>query len=162
MVGAGRRFRCDHHRDRLVLDLDQLGRIFGDVPALRDDECDRLARVANDIGGEAPLGAALGQVGMRDEQREVDAAERKVRRGVDGDDAWHRARSTDVDRRDARMRVGRAHEAAFECAFIDVVGEAAVTTEEAVVLDPLHRRAKPSGRHFKSSTERVTARRIEA
>ena len=49
-VRRGRsRFGRDHDRQGLVLDLDQVSRVLGDVAALRDHECDRLTHVAHDL-----------------------------------------------------------------------------------------------------------------
>ena len=110
VVGARGDLGRDDDRQRLVVDLDQLGRVLGDRATLGDHEHDRLARVAHHLGGEASLRAAVGEVGMRDEDGQVGSAEGQVVRGVDGDHARHGARGADVDRPDARVGMWRAHE----------------------------------------------------
>ena len=42
-------FRRDHHRQRLVLDLHRIGRVLGDVAAVRHDESHGLACVSHDF-----------------------------------------------------------------------------------------------------------------
>ncbi len=71
--------RClgrDHDRQRLVVDLDQVGRVLGDVAVFGDHERDGLADVAHYRRREASLRAAVGEVGMRDEDGEVGLTER--------------------------------------------------------------------------------------
>src|SRR6266705_3513466 len=99
---------------------------------------------------------------MWDQKWKVEATERQVGRRVDGSHAGHRSRLVHIDRRDPGVRVRRPNEAAFESAFIDIVGEAPAPAQQTVVLDALHWRAEPAGRHFDNSTARVTARRIDA
>src|ERR1700674_4488854 len=67
--GRRRSLGRDPHGQRLVLDLDELRRVLGEIPVFGDDEGDRLARVAHDLGGEAALRAPVGQVRVRDEKR---------------------------------------------------------------------------------------------
>ena len=69
LLGRRRNLGRDHHGQRLVLDLDELRRVLGEIPVFGDDEGDRLARVAHDLGGEAALRAPVGQVRVRDEKR---------------------------------------------------------------------------------------------
>jgi hypothetical protein len=45
------------------------------------------------------------------------------------------------------VRVRRAHDYRLERAFIDVVGEAAVATQQPIVLNALNARAEPACRH---------------
>ncbi len=89
--------RCDHDRQRLVLDLDQVGRVLGDVSVLRNHEGDRLAHVAHHLGSQAALGAAVGEIGMRDEDGEVGVAEGQVGGEVDRFHARHRPCRARVD-----------------------------------------------------------------
>ena len=154
--------RRDHDRQRLVLDLDQVGRVLGDVSVLRDHECDRLAGVAHDLRSEATLGAAVGEVGMRDQDGEVGVAERQVGGHVYSLHAGHRPRRADVDRLDAGVRERRANEHRLQRTLIDVVGEVAAPAQQPVVFDALHPRPEPTRRHLDSSAARCTARRIEA
>ena len=69
MLGERSRLGRDHDRQGLVLHLHKLGRVLCQVPGFGDHEGDRLARVADDLRGEAALRAAVREVGMRDEQR---------------------------------------------------------------------------------------------
>ena len=175
MLRARGGFRRDDHRQRFVIDRHQLRRVLRRVPVGRDHERHRLARVADHVRGEAALGAAVGEVRMRDQQREVEPAKGEVGGGVNRDHARHAAGGARIDGLDSCMRVGRADKAALERALVDVVGEAPVTAKQTVVFDPLHRCAEPSGRHVspsarpspergegESSAARFTARRIEA
>ncbi len=82
---------------------------------------------------------------MRDQEREVAVAERQVGGGVDGVHAGVPARGRDVDGADTRVRVGGAHEAAFERLVVDVVGEAAGATQQARVLAAFDAFADPAG-----------------
>src|SRR5207253_11072928 len=77
------------------------------------------------------------------------------------------------DRCDSRMRIRRAHETALQRVFADIVGEAAMTAEQTVILDALHGGAEPTRGHsapsppFPTSGEdsaaaRSTERRIDA
>ncbi len=68
--GLGR----DDDRQRLVVDVDQLGRVLGDRTIFGDHEHDRLARVANDVGRQAFLRPAVREVRVRDEDRQVGTA----------------------------------------------------------------------------------------
>ncbi len=89
MLSVGRDLRGDDHRQRLVLNLHQLGGVLRDRARLRDDEHHRLTRVANALRSQASLRAAVGEVRVRDEDRQVLVAEGQVRGGVDGDHPGH-------------------------------------------------------------------------
>ncbi len=101
--------RVEHDRQRLVLDLDQVARVLGDVAVLGDHGRDRLAVVAHLLDGDHVLddraGAEggkrrrmLGDVGARDDADH--AGQRLGLRRVDGDDARVRVRAA----HDRRMR----------------------------------------------------------
>ena len=106
------RARVDEHVERLVLDLDEVGGVAGELARLGDDGDDRLADVADAADGErvvldlAPrrgrqLEERVGQ--LRDlvrGQRPVDALERLGGGDVDRDDLAHA--------RTARGRSGRS------------------------------------------------------
>ncbi len=163
VLGGRGRFRCDHNRQRLVLDLDQVGRILGDISVLRNHESDGLADVTNYLRSQAALCAAVGEIGMRDEDGEVGVAERQVVREIDRFHAWQRKRRAHVDRLDGRMGERRPNDARLQRALVDVIGEVAAPAQEPVVFDALHPGAEPAGGHrFESSDARMTARRIDA
>ena len=162
VVGARGCLRRDHNRQRLVVHVHELCRILGDRATFGDHERDRLARVAHDLGGEASLCAAVGEVGMRDEDGQIGFAEGQVLRGVNGKDARQHARRAYFNGPDARVRVRRAHQYRLERTVVDVVSEAPFATQQAVVLGSLHPFAEPAGGHRESSAARRTARRIDA
>ena len=76
VLGRGCRLGRDDDGERFVLDLHRLGCILGQGPGLGDDERHRLTGVADDVGGQGALGAAVGEVRMRDEDGQVLVAER--------------------------------------------------------------------------------------
>src|SRR5258708_29267334 len=100
---------------------------------------------------------------MRDQNGQVGVAEGQVGGGVNRDHPWRRSRGRDIDRANARVREWGPHEDRLERAFVDVIREVAVSTQQPIVLNTLHLLAKPARGHFlESSAARTTARRIEA
>src|SRR5450759_5149539 len=97
---------------------------------------------------------------MRDEDRQVRAAEREVGGGVDRDHAGHGAGGAYVDGTDEGMRVGRPDQDRFERAVVDVIREAAVAAQEPVVLDALYSLSEPAGGQLLCSPLRAGARRF--
>ena len=100
-----RRLDARRHGQRLVVDEHALGGVLGDVAVARDDDADGLADVAGDVD----------RGGVVDDARAERRAERPRVRGHVGarDDADHarqRERRGGVDRADARVREGRAHD----------------------------------------------------
>ena len=156
--------RGDDGRQWLVLDLDQVRRVLGQVTGLGDDEGDRLARVADDRAGQALLGAGMLQLRMWDQEREVQVAEGHVGGGVDGDHARQRPGGGGVNGMNARVREGRAHERALQGTIPEIVRVAALPTQEPLVLEPLDALAEESGGHAcrDSSAARRTLRRMLA
>ncbi len=124
----------DHRRERLVVDVYQVGGILGDVAVSGDDESDRVADEAHLPIGErgqgcrrrpAPhhrvplLAHAAVEVGGR--EYGVHAGERERRRGVDPNDA--------------SAGEGAAYEAGVQHARAsDVVDEGPTTCEQACIL----------------------------
>ena len=148
VLGAQGHLGRDHNRQLLVLDLDQLGGVLRQVSRLGDDKRHRLPGVADPVGGQASLRAAVGEVGMRDQKWQVDASEGEVGRRVHGDHPRHGSGRGAVDRPDARVCVWRAHEAALEGAVPEVVGEAATPAKQAVVFDALDWSPEPASGHL--------------
>jgi hypothetical protein len=162
-----RRLQAGDHWQRLVLDLHQVRGILGQVAVLSDHEGDRFARVPDYLGGKAALRAGLGQRRVGDEEREVHVAEGKVGCGVDRVDSGGAPSGLDVDGCDARVRVGGADEAGLESSLAQVVGVAAESPQQPLVLAPAHPLAEPPGGQAVepsriSSAARWTARRIDA
>ena len=147
-----------HRRQRLVVDLDEVGRVLGLGAGLGDDERDRVAHVPHAVAGETPMGAgehrravralALERHGHRAEAVDVGA-------GEDGEDAGRAPRRRRVDRAEPRVRVQRAHDHGVRLeGDVDVVEVATASLQEPDVLDPLdalpdpelpHRRSPPYG-----------------
>ena len=94
-VGALRLPRVDERLERLVVDLDELGGVAGELSRLGDDRDDRLADVAHLADGERVVLDVRARrardleerVGQRRDlfagQRAVDAVDRLGRRDVD-------------------------------------------------------------------------------
>ena len=123
----------DDDVERLVVDLDQLRRVAGELARLGDDRGDGLAEVAHLADRERvvpDLAAGVGgdleeRVG---EDRDLVARQRAV-------DPRQRERGADVDRADARVRVRRAHEMQVAHPVpLDVVEEDALALDQAPVL----------------------------
>ena len=119
--------------DRLVFDLDELGRVARELARLGDDGDDRLADVAHLADRERVVLQVRARhrrdleerIGQR---RDLLAGQRPV-------DARRRLRLRDVDRGDVRVRVRRAHEVDEAHAVpLDVVDEDALALHEALVL----------------------------
>ena len=112
---AGQRGRAvDHRGQRLVVDLDQLGRLARDLLAVGHDEGHRIADMAH---------AALGQCQpRRHDQRlhrghagqRADPVGREIGRGVDAVHAGKRRGPRNVDPLDERMGVRRAQDMAVQ------------------------------------------------
>ena len=122
----------EHGLERLVLDLDQLERVLGGVAVARDDDRERLARVARDLVG----GGAVGR-------RVLDADRERVRHrghvgpGEDADDARVLERGRGVEADDARVRELRAEDRGVRGVphRVDVVHEAALAAQQRLVLE---------------------------
>ena len=95
----GRPLHVGNGLERLVVDLDLLGRPARLLRVLGRDEGDRLAEVAHTVDREHRLVVELEAVAL---------LARNVLVREHGVDAGHRHRLCDVDREDARMRVGAA------------------------------------------------------
>ena len=142
-VGVERLGDIRDHLERLVLDLDELGRVLRDRPRLRHDDCDTVADVPRlvererevrrhpDLFGDGPrAGQRAGPVGC-----ELRAAE-------GGDDALDLPRGGEVDLADPRVRIRAADDGEPDLARkVDVVDELAVAGDELPVLLARDRRA---------------------
>ena len=145
---------------RLVVDFDQLQRVFGDIAVDRHDHGHRLAAVAR-LGGRADLEAHLGAHDARDDAGHL----RDLRAGDHADHAGKLLCGAGVDAADAGMRVRRTQDrrVAHPGHRLEVVHEPAAAGQERCVFlageglsDPARGRAV--SRHC-YRTLPVTARR---
>ena len=95
-------------RQRVVLDLDELGRVAGELARPRDDGRHRLADVAHPPDGERVVLDV--RAGRRRELEERVGEDRDLVAGQRPVDAVELERLRDVDGLDARVRVRRADE----------------------------------------------------
>ncbi len=125
--------RVDDGGQRLVLDLDQLGRVARELARRGDDRGDRIADEARLADGE---GVVLElPAGRRRDLEERLGQDRDLVAGQRADHAGRLERRADVDRDDPRVRVGRAHEVhEAHVVALDVVDEDALALDEAAVL----------------------------
>ncbi len=137
-VGHGLR-RVDDRRERLVLDVDRLAGVLGDVGVVGDDAGDLLALEADLVGGQHGLGVVAegghpGEVAGRHHlagEHQPDARDLVGLAGVDAGDPGVGERAAE----DLHVQHARQHHV------VDVVAAAA---DEAVVLDPAAARAHPA------------------
>ena len=156
VVGGAGRLDADDRRQELVLDPDPADRVLGDVAVVGDHERDRLAHVVDLFARQRVLRAAMGQVGVRDQQRQRlghrcgEVAQVVV--GPDGVDALELEHLVDVDVDDPRVGVRRTEHRGVQGAGADrdVVDIAALAADQPLVLDPLHLGAHQLGRHASS------------
>ena len=133
--GCALRERLLRGRDRLellVVHLDQLARVLGDVGGLGDHRRDLLALEAHLVRGEHGLSVA------RERRHPGEVVLGHELAGDDGDDALDRLGPRGVDRRDAGVRVRAPQELQVEHpGERDVVEVVALAADEARVLEPL-------------------------
>jgi hypothetical protein len=116
-------------RQRLVLDLDQLGGVGRDIAVLGDDEGDLLVLVQHLAGGEHHLDVA------REGRHPVELDRLQILGRQHGDHAGHGLGLAGVDALDAGMAVGAAGEVAEQHAGqLEVVDIAAPALDEADVF----------------------------
>ena len=129
-----RRERIDHRRQRLVVDLDQVERVLGEIAVGGDDDRDRLADIAHAADRDRPAF-----------DRRLDPDRKACRQrgylvaGDDGDDARRGARRVDIYMCDPRMRVRRPQNGGVQRAglFAEIVDEASAPGQERGVFDAL-------------------------
>ena len=146
--GPERGREVGHHRQRLVLHLDERKRVLGDVAAVGDDEGHDLADVAHFVDGERPLGAAVRQGRVRDQERRRLIQLAELGRRQYQVHAGHAARGGSIDPRDPRVGV-RAPErcGVHDAGRIHVVDEAAEPLQEPWVLVARDARPDAARRH---------------
>ena len=130
--------RIDDGRQRLVVDLDQFERVFGEIAVARDHDRDRLADIAHAVDGNRP---AFDRRLHADHQRGGQL--RHFGGGDDGGDARRAPRRLGVDGADFGVGVRRAQDRGVQRAGrnADVVDIAPAPGEKRQVLDPLDRLA---------------------
>jgi hypothetical protein len=126
----------DDHRERLVVDLDGLARVLGDVRVVGDDAGHFLTLEPDLVRGQHGLGV----VGQRRHPGEVPGRHHLA--GEDQVDARDVPRLAGVDGLDPRVGQRAAQDLHVQHAGQgDVVGVVALAADEPVVLDPLAARA---------------------
>ena len=131
---VGRRV-VDDRGERVVLDVDEIGGVLGDVAIVGDDERDEIADEADLVLGERGARAVRDVLAGEREPRFVDARV-EVGRGEHGVDAVEFERCGGVDAHDPRPGERAAHEAGVEHARPhDVVDVGAVAGEQPRILD---------------------------
>ena len=132
-------------RQRLVVDLDQRGRVLGLGQRLRDDEGDRVADVAHAVRREAvvrrrPHGAAVGTLALERHPHRAEPVARDVGAREHGEDAGSARGGGGVEGADPRVGVHRPHDDGVRLAGkVDVVVETALAPQEPDVLEPFDR-----------------------
>ncbi len=136
----GGRQRVEHRLERLVVDLDQLERVLGDVAVARDHDRDRLPGIAGGLDRCGVVGDRTLYPG-----RERAGERRDVGAGQDPDDSGVRERRRDIDARDPCMSEGRPEDRGVRRIRdgVEIVDEPAASPEEHVVLEPGERLPDP-------------------
>ena len=133
----------DDRGQLLVGDPDPPDRVLGDVAVLGDDEGDRLAGIVDLVLGQRVLGAAVGERGVRDQQRQrLGHRCREAGEVVVGPHRVHALEvedRLDVDVEDSRVGVRGPQDRGVQQlrADADVVDVPALPAQEPLVLDPL-------------------------
>ena len=127
--------RVEHRLERLVLGLDQLGRVLGERTALGDDERDRLADVAHSLAREDGVSLVRHHAVLDRPGRQGVDSPAELRAGDDGDDARESARRPRLDSPEPRVCVRAADKRGVrEPRKLDVVEVRRLAAEEASVL----------------------------
>ena len=145
-VVGHRRLDVGDHRQVVVVDVDQLGRVDGLGPGLGDDEGDRVAHEADLADGERGPRHLVVHVGER-----LQGAAAEVLGGVDGQHARRLRGLGRVETRDRGVCEGAAHEDRVpDTVHAAVVDEGPGADEELPVLDPSYLCSQQRSRHGRS------------
>src|SRR5439155_3175193 len=129
----------EHRLERVVVDLDQLERVLGEVAVAGDDDRERLAHVARGADGS-------GVVGDRrlDPGRKRTRERRDVLAGEDADDPRSLERRARVELHVCVRELGAEHRrVACVGHRVEVVQEATLAPQESVVLESRERPTHP-------------------
>ena len=133
-LAGHRQLGIDHHRQRIVVDDDRVGRVTGDIAIGGHHHRHRLAGVTHDVDGH---GAVIGRgEGRADRHRREQLGD--LRAGEDRLDTLHRLGGAGVDRRDAAVGDVAALEGqVLHAGDLQVVDVGASTLDEARILAAL-------------------------
>lgn len=162
-IGRGGAGCADHRLERIVCDGDCFGGVLRGGGRVGDDERDRLSDMHHPVGGERRPrrlddGRAAAPLDRRMRGHAPDARRVQVGGGQNGKNPGSGARRGGVDRRDARMRMGRTYETAEGLVFLSrVVDEPSAAAQKRVVLSPQAPRRHPSNaRPIRPSVPTIT------
>ena len=132
-LGVDRRLGVEHRVERLVLDLDQLDCVLGDVTVASDHDGQRLAGVPRHLVRGGPVRHAAIDSGRKGPRHRRD-----VCAGQHSDDAGKLQRGARVERRDARVRDegSENRRMAHVGQGIEIVDEPSFATQKRLVLEP--------------------------
>ena len=140
--GGECREAVDHGVERLVVDLDQLGRLACGLRAVGHDEGHRIADMAHAAIGQRRPRRHDHRLDRRQARHVAQALGRKVGMGVDGAHAGKRCRRRNVDPLDDGMGMRRAQHVAVQAICNrDVIDVAAAAGQEPRILEPAQRLA---------------------
>ena len=146
--GGPRGLQTDHHGKLLIGDSHALARVLGNIAVGRDHHDNCLTHMFDHLACQGVAGHRVGQVGVRDQQRQAFAGlPVKVLVGVDRDDPRDLDRVHHVDIQDARVRVRTADEGSGQRALPEVVQIATVAGHQTQVLLSLDRGTEHPGGH---------------
>ncbi len=151
--------RLDIGGKRLVINLDGLRRILGDVHRLRQDHRDDLTHMAGPVlGDRRPRGPEHGRAVTPLQGRragdETEAVRLVIGAGEDGNDARHRQCRARIDLLDRRVRVRRPeHHGIGLVDHVVVVDIQAVTAQKARILGAGNRLTDRIFQHVHSPSE---------
>jgi hypothetical protein len=140
-----------HGGERLVVDLDQLGRVLGLPAGLGHDEGDIVADIVDLVAAEdGVLGiGTVRSVPVLDRDQAGNARLAQVGPREDRQHTRCGCRGSGVDAADAGMGMGRAqHEAVRQIRQVDVISVAAPAGDQALILDPADRLTDPELCHL--------------
>ena len=131
-AGGERRHAVDDGRQRLVVDLDKLGRLAGDLLAVGNDEGHRIADMAHAALGKCRARRHDQRLHRRHAGQRTETVGGEIGGRVDALHAGKRRASRNVDPLYERMGVRRAQHVAMQASRNgDVVDVTAVADEEA-------------------------------
>ena len=147
-VSAQRRLHVRHHRQRLVLNPDQVGAVLGHVAVHRRHQRHRLAHVADLAPRQRVLQEAVQPVQLVHAQRDRLDARRQIGKGQHADHPRELQGLRHVHRLDARVRVrAPQHRRVQHPGQLHVVDERGLAGQETNVFAAPYRRPDVSLRH---------------